>query len=83
MANSVDPDQTPQNAASDLGLHGLLRPVCPNMWSKYGNLIKSNSLRNHPGSVPALPDQSDIGDEIFVKRDNYFRCEEEVIAKNI
>ena len=24
VANSVDPDQTPQNAASDLGLHYLL-----------------------------------------------------------
>ena len=23
LANSVDPDQTPQNAASDLGLHCL------------------------------------------------------------
>ena len=30
MANSVDPDQTPLNAASDLGLHGLQRPICPN-----------------------------------------------------
>ena len=28
MANSVDPDQT-QNAASDLGLHFLLRSICP------------------------------------------------------
>ena len=28
MANSVDPGQMPQNAASDLGLHCLLRPVC-------------------------------------------------------
>ena len=26
MANSVDPDQT----AFDLGLHCLLRPICPN-----------------------------------------------------
>ena len=24
MANSVDPDQTPRSAASDLGLHSLL-----------------------------------------------------------
>ena len=24
LTNSVDPDQTPQNAASDLGLHCLL-----------------------------------------------------------
>ena len=29
MANSVDPDQTPQNAASDLAPHSLLRPVYP------------------------------------------------------
>ena len=36
MANSVDPDQMLQNAASDLGLHCLLRPVCPNMKGYYG-----------------------------------------------
>ena len=29
MANSVDPDQT------DLGLHGLLRLVCPKIWDHY------------------------------------------------
>ena len=28
MAYSVDPDQMLQNAASDLNLHYLLRPVC-------------------------------------------------------
>ena len=28
MANSVDPDQMPHSAASDLGLHCLQRPVC-------------------------------------------------------
>ena len=27
MANSIDPDQTPHSAVSDLGLHCLLRPV--------------------------------------------------------
>ena len=26
-ANSVDPDQTPRSAASDLGLHCLQRPI--------------------------------------------------------
>ena len=31
MAKSVDPDQTPRLAASDLGLHCLLRPVSPNI----------------------------------------------------
>ena len=29
--NSVDPDQMPHFAASDLGIHCLLRPVCPNL----------------------------------------------------
>ena len=36
MANSVDPDETPRSAASHLGLHCLLRPVCPNTYGKYG-----------------------------------------------
>ena len=54
MANSVDSDQTPRSAASDLCLHCLLRPVCSNTYSKYGNLIYSNPLRNHPGSAPGL-----------------------------
>ena len=30
MANSVDPDQTAPKKQSDLGLHCLLRPICPN-----------------------------------------------------
>ena len=30
MANSVDPDQMQSSAASDLGLHGLQRPICFN-----------------------------------------------------
>ena len=30
MAKSEDPDQTSRVAASDLGLHCLLRSVCPN-----------------------------------------------------
>ena len=28
-ANSVDPDQTAPEEQSDLGLHCLLRPICP------------------------------------------------------
>ena len=32
-----------QNAASDLGLHRLLRPVCPNTEDCYGN---TNCLTN-------------------------------------
>ena len=33
MVNSVDPDQTPHIAASDLGLHCLLRHVCQNIYN--------------------------------------------------
>ena len=36
VANSVDPDETPHSAASHLGLYCLLRPVCPNIYGKYG-----------------------------------------------
>ena len=39
---------------SDLGLHCLLRQVCSNTYSKYGNSIKSNSHKNHPGFAPVL-----------------------------
>ena len=36
MANSVDSDETPRSAASHLGLYCLLRPVCLNIYGKYG-----------------------------------------------
>ena len=39
MANSVDPDQMPQSAASDVGLHRLQRPICPNTEGYYGTLF--------------------------------------------
>ena len=29
MANNSNPDKEASSAVSDLGLHGLLRPVCP------------------------------------------------------
>ena len=49
MENNVDPDQTPRSAASDLGLHCLLRHVCPNTKGNYGTkrdeLQQSNNLR--------------------------------------
>ena len=35
-------------------LHCLLRPVCPKTYINYGNVIKSNPIRSHPGSAPAL-----------------------------
>ena len=36
MANSVDPDQMPHFAASDLGLLCLLGSACPNTLGLYG-----------------------------------------------
>ena len=36
MANSVDPDEMQHSAASHLGLHCLLRPVCLDTYGKYG-----------------------------------------------
>ena len=36
VANSVDPDEM-DFAASHLGLHCLLRPVCTNTYDKYSN----------------------------------------------
>ena len=36
MANRADPDETPRSVASHLGLHFLLRPVCPNTSAKCG-----------------------------------------------
>ena len=40
VVNSVDPDEMPLSAASHLGLHCLLRPVCLNT---YGKIPKSCS----------------------------------------
>ena len=49
VANSVDHDETPRSAASHMGLHCLLRPVCPNTYGKYDmsetNLILHEKIR--------------------------------------
>ena len=37
VANSEDPEQMQLNTASDLGLHYLPRPVCPNTKAEYSN----------------------------------------------
>ena len=42
MGNSVDPDQMLQNAASDLGLHYLQRPICPNTEGYNGKPFSSD-----------------------------------------
>ena len=36
ISNRVDPDQTAPEEQSDLGLHCLLRPICPNVLNCYG-----------------------------------------------
>ena len=36
MANCVDPGHMSHSVVSDLGLHCLLRPICPNIESNYG-----------------------------------------------
>ena len=53
VANSVDPDQMPHFAASDLGQHCLLRPVCPNTKVYLGN--KSTNLQVAHKSLQYLP----------------------------
>ena len=47
MANSVDPDETPHSAASHLGLYCLPKPVCLNIYGKYG--IHVFSFYNNDG----------------------------------
>ena len=47
MANSVDPDQMPHSVASDLGLHCLLRPVCPITKDYYGMWINDITMWQH------------------------------------
>ena len=37
MSANVDPDQVPGYAASDLGLHCLLRPICPIAYIYHGS----------------------------------------------
>ena len=39
MTNRRDPDQAPLSAVSDLGLHCLHRPICPNSRAKVLFLI--------------------------------------------
>ena len=39
MSDSVDPDETPCSVASHLGLHCLLRLVCPYTYGKYGTVF--------------------------------------------
>ena len=47
MANSVDPDEMMPTAVSHLGLHRLLRPVCPNTYGKYGIQDADFSVSKH------------------------------------
>ena len=47
MANVVDLDEMPDSMACHLGLHSLLRPVCPNTYGKYGISYLDFAYLNH------------------------------------
>ena len=59
MANSVDPDQMPHSVASDLGLHCLQRPICPNK-GYYGIDICLNSPQKHMVLINPSPAELDM-----------------------
>ena len=61
MANSVDPDETPRFAASHLGLHCLLSPVCPNTYGRYANIVFISKKVMPNGQVDILG-QSEVYD---------------------
>ena len=48
MANSVDPDQMPHFALSDLGEHCLYTPLFPNTWGDYGTCNGTSHLVHLP-----------------------------------
>ena len=68
MANSIDPDQTPHSAASDLGLPCLQRPICPNTQGCYSsiNIDSCVALTAEPG-VASLNLSPDV---IFMETDH-------------
>ena len=49
VANSVDPDQTPRSAASDLGLHGLPMSISRSM---YGHLCTQYIEKSYIWQLP-------------------------------
>ena len=51
MANSADPDQMQYSATYDLGLHCLLRPVCPNSKGYYGYYYIGSNNNKRTGNV--------------------------------
>ena len=51
VANTIDPDQLPHSAASDLGLCWLLRPVCLNTSGKYNTFIRIFHFNLHNYAV--------------------------------
>ena len=60
VANSVDPDQTPQNAASDVGLHCFLRYIYEEMVNTILFLVKyvtstTNTCSILESIIPYLP----------------------------
>ena len=60
MANSVDHEQMPCSAASDLGQHCLLRLGCPNTKSYYGNSNKLVQTKDLIYSTVKIPTRMHI-----------------------
>ena len=52
MAKNVDPDQMPHFVASDLGLHRLLKRVCPNILRV--NMVLQFALLVHSGPLKLI-----------------------------
>ena len=45
VANSVHPEKMPRSWLSHLGLHCLLKPVCPNTYGQYDNLTSHMNIK--------------------------------------
>ena len=71
MADSVDSDEMPHSAVSDLGIHCLLRPVCLNTYGKYIIWILQKCMTQY-----FLVTNRNVGKCpcIFKKIENYNTC---------
>ena len=69
MVNSVDPDQTaPPKEQSDVGLHCLLRPICPNTYNFYGISLffkKGRYTSLHPILIDKVQSTTDTNKHII------------------
>ena len=73
VTNSVYPDQTPRSGASDLCLHWLFTPVCPNIYGKCGrqvlNFLNAHDERRNVGRRICNQEDRPKLDEEYTKSD--------------